>query len=337
MKRNIIILSVLSFLFCAALMYLFVEILYKERISIQSKSTQENIVANIELTAPEIKAALSKPDDISLLYSVEKISKIKSVQECFIINSDLNILIHDNSEKWNKKYDQDFYRELVKIKEMAIRNIDPYTIVYSLPLNENSFLCVKFSLQSIYDSLKLWKIKLYVYGFIVSLLLMFIVYYLSKFLFLSPFNRAKKYLSLNNTTKKTIYYDIVKMALSYNGNVNEDDDNAVLKLKKFMNVLCKSYLSYSDEVFVVLDNNSKLIYCSDDNNVVLDGKTVGEHIVKLTRNSEILKSVSALLENPSDVINVDISTYKINITPVKDEDDNFVGIIISGNTRKDTF
>ena len=104
-----------------------------------------------------------------------------------------------------------------------------------------------------------------------------------------------------------------------------------------MNVLCKAYLSYSDDFFVVLDSNARLIYCSDDNNVVLDEKTIGEHIVKLTRNSEILKSVSALLENPDDVINVDISAYKINITPVKDEQDSFVGIIISGNTRKDTF
>ena len=337
MKRNIIILSVLAFLVSAALWYLLVEVLYKERISVQTKITQENIVSNIELTAPEIKTALSKPDDISLLYSIEKLSKMKSVQESFIIDTDLNILIHDNSEKWNKKYDQDFYRELVKIKEMAVRNIDQYTVVYSLPLNDNSYLCVKFSLQSIYDSLKMWKIKLYVYGFIFSLLLVFIVYYLSVFLFLYPFNRAKKYLSLNNTTKKTIYYDIVKMALSYNGNANEDGENTVLTLKKFMNVICKSYLSYSDEIFVVLDNTAKLIYCSDDNNVVLDEKKVGEHIVKLTRNSEILKSVSWLLENPSEVINVDISAYKINITPVKDEDDNFVGIIISGNTRKDTF
>ncbi len=184
MKRNIIILSVLAFLFSAALWYLVAEVLYKERISVQTKITQENIVSNIELTAPEIKTALSKPDDISLLYSIEKLSKIKSVQESFIIDTDLNILIHDNSEKWNKKYDQDFYRELVKIKEMAVRNIDQNTIVYSLPLNDNSYLCVKFSLQSIYDSLKLWKIKLYVYGFIFSLLLVFVVCYLSIFLFL---------------------------------------------------------------------------------------------------------------------------------------------------------
>ena len=289
------------------------------------------------MISPEVKAALLKSDDISLLYSIEKLSKMKFVQESFIINTDLNILIHDNSEKWNKKYDQDFYRDLVKIKETAVRNIDLYTTVYSLPLNENSFLCIKFSLESVYDSLKSWKIKLYVYGFIVSVLLFFVIYYLSKFLFLYQFNKAKKYLSLNNTTRKTIYYDIVKMALSYNGNTNENDEKSILKLKNFMNMLCKSYLSYSDEIFVVLDNNAKLIYCSDDNNVVLDEKTVGEHIVKLTRNSEILKSVSGLLENPSDVINIDISAYKVNITPVKDEHDDFVGIIISGNTRKDIF
>ncbi|MBQ1609508.1 MAG: hypothetical protein II090_01060, partial [Elusimicrobia bacterium] len=95
MKRNIIILSVLAFLFSAALWYLVAEVLYEERISVQTKITQENIVSNIELTAPEIKAALSKPDDISLLYSIEKLSKIKSVQESFIIDTDLNILIHD--------------------------------------------------------------------------------------------------------------------------------------------------------------------------------------------------------------------------------------------------
>ena len=127
------------------------------------------------------------------------------------------------------------------------------------------------------------------------------------------------------------------MALSYSGNADANDENAVLKLKNFMNTLCKSYLSYSDEIFVILDSNARLIYCSDDNNVVLDDKNVGEHIVKLTRNAEILKAVSQLLENPDEVINVDISAYKINITPVKDEQDDFVGIIISGNTRKDTF
>ena len=337
MKRNIIILSVLSFLVSGTLFYFFVEVLYKERLSIQTKSTQENVVSSIELISPEIKTSLSKLDDLSLLHFVEKLSKIKSVQESFIIDSNLNILFHNNSEQWNKKYDQDFYRELIKTQEMVVRNVDKYTLVYSLPLTETSFLCVKFSLESIYKSVTMWKIKLYVYGFIVSLLLVFIINFLSKLLFLYPFNTAKKYLSLNKTDKKTIYYDIVKMALSYNNNTDNDTESNTLKLKSFMNELCKSYLSYSDEVFVILDNNAKLIYCSDDNNVVLDEKTIGEHIVKLTRNSEILKSVSALLEKPTDVINIDISSYKINITPVKDEQNNFVGIIISGNTRKDTF
>lgn len=338
MKRNIIILTILSFLFSATLMYFFVEIIYKERLLVQTKSTQSSIVSNIELISPEIKTAFSKPDDIALLYSIEKLSKIKDVKEAFIINSDLTVLIHNDSAQWNKKYDYDFYRDLVKQTEMSIKNIDQNTLMYSLPLNETSMLCVKFSLESIYSSLKMWKIKLYVYGFIVSVLLLFVIYYLSKFLFLYPFNKAKKYLSLNNTSKKTIYYDIVKMALSCDdSNATQNNESNDLTLRNLMNAVCKSYVCHGDEIFVILDSNAKLVYCVDDNNVVLDDKQIGEHIVKLTRNSEILKNVSSLLENPADVINVDVSAYKINITPIKDDEDNFIGIIISGNTRKDTF
>lgn len=338
MKRNIIILTILSFLFSATLLYFFVEIIYKERLLSQSKSTQSSIVSNIELISPEIKTAFSKPDDIALLYSIEKLSKIKDVKESFIINSDLTVLIHNDSAQWNKKYDYDFYRDLVKQTEMSINNVDQNTLMYALPLNETSMLCVKFSLESIYSSLKMWKIKLYVYGFVVSVLLLFIIYYLSKFLFLYPFNRTKKYLSLNNTSKKTIYSDIVKMALSCDdSNATKNSEDSDKKLRILMNAICKSYVCHGDEIFVILDNNAKLVYCVDDNNVVLDDKQIGEHIVKLTRNSEILKNVSNLLENPIDVINLDVSAYKINISPIKDDEDNFIGIIISGNTRKDTF
>ena len=103
MKRNIIILSILSFLVSATILYLFVNIIYKERINYQIKAVKQNVISNIELTAPEVKTAFSKSDDISLLYSVEKISKINNVIETFIINKDLNIVIHNDSTKWNKK------------------------------------------------------------------------------------------------------------------------------------------------------------------------------------------------------------------------------------------
>lgn len=337
MKRNIIIFTMLSFLLSCALFYMFVEIVYKERFTSQTKYAQSTIVSNMELILPEIRTAFSKSDDISLLYYVDKISKIKNVQEAFVIDSDLTVLIHNDSTKWNKKYDYDFYRDLLKQTEVAVQNIDANTMIYSLPLNEKSVLCVKFSLQSVYNSLKMLKMKLYVYGFVIVFLMFLITYYLLKFFFLYPFNRTKKYLSLNNTTKKTIYYDIVKMAMACNdSNAKQNNEDNDLLLRKLMNIICKSYVCNTDEIFIVLDNKAKLVYCVDDNNVVLDDKQIGEHIVKLTRNSEVLKNISAILDKPKDVINIDVSVYKINITPIKNEEDGFVGIVISGNARKDT-
>ena len=121
MKKNIIILSILSFLVSATILYLFVNIIYKERINYQIKAVKQNVISNIELTAPEVKTAFSKSDDISLLYSIEKISKINNVIETFIINKDLNIVIHNDSTKWNKKSsDNSLYKEIVSLQKVSI-------------------------------------------------------------------------------------------------------------------------------------------------------------------------------------------------------------------------
>ncbi len=336
MKKNIIILSILSFLVSATILYLFVNVIYKERISYQVRAVKQNVISNIELTAPEVKTAFSKSDDISLLYSVEKISKINNVIETFIINKDLNIVIHNDSTKWNKKSsDNSLYKEIVSLQKVSIKNIDLQTLVYSLPLNETSVLCVKFSLKSVYKSMKSLEIKLYAYGFTISFLFSFIIFYLSKFLFLYPFNKTKKYLSMNDTSSKTIYSDIVNMALNldFKTEINSDDSS----LKHLIYTVFKSYISIRDEIFIVLDNKAKLIYCVDENNIILEKKEVGLHIVELTKNLNLIKNISSILEKPTDVINIDIETYKVNISPLKDDVDNFIGIIISANSIKDNF
>ena len=339
MKKNIIILSILSFLVSATILYLFVNIIYKERINYQIKAVKQNVISNIELTAPEVKTAFSKSDDISLLYSVEKISKINNVIETFIINKDLNIVIHNDSTKWKKKSsDNLLYKEIVSLQKVSIKNIDLQTLVYSLPLNETSVLCVKFSLKSIYKSMKSLEIKFYAYGFIISFLFSFIIFYLSKFLFLYPFNKTKKYLSINDTSSKTIYSDIVNMALSCSKNLDfKTETNSDSSLKHLISTVFKSYISIRDEIFIVLDNKAKLIYCIDENNVILERKEVGLHIVELTKNLNLIKNISNVLEKPTDVINIDIETYKVNISPLKDDVDNFIGIIISANSIKDKF
>ena len=338
MKRNIIILSVMSFLLSATLLYFFVENVYKEGLLRQENVLQSNMVSDIELISPEIKTAFMKSDDISLLYNIEKIGKIGNVKEAFIIDDNLNILIHNDSSKWNKKYDDDVYKNLVTLKNKSLQKLPNNFYVYSVPLNESSFLCVKFSFEENYNNFKRWKIKLYVYGFIVSFIILFIVYYLSKFLFLYPFNKAKKYLSLNETSKKTIYYDIVNMAVSCRNlsgeNMSNDDSQ---DLKNLVNTIFKTYLNLSDDIFIIFDNKANLIYCMDEDKIILQNQEIGAHAVNLIKNSQLLKNISDVLENSSQVINTDISGYKINITPLCDEEDNFVAIIISGNMRKDTF
>ena len=297
------------------------------------------MVSDIEIISPEIKTAFMKSDDISLLYNIEKIGKIKNVKEAFIIDGNFNILIHNDSSKWNKKYDDDFYKNLITLKNKSLQNLQNNLYIYSVPLNESSFLCIKFSFEEIYNSFKRWKIKLYVYGFIISLIILFVVYYLSKFLFLYPFNKTKKYLSLNETSKKTIYYDIVNMAISCR-NLSRDnlsDDDYGQDLKKLVNTIFKTYLNLSDDIFIIFDNKANLIYCMDEDKIILQNQEVGAHAVNLIKNLQLLKNISDVLENPSQVINTDISGYKINVTPLCDEDDNFVAIIVSGNTRKDTF
>lgn len=337
MKRNIIILSLLSFLLSAALLYLFIEIVYEERLSLEKDSLRANVVSDVDLMSPEIKTAFMKSDDISLLYNIEKLGKIKNVKEAFIIDGYLNVLIHNDSSKWNKKYNDDFYRNIVTLKNKSLQTLSLGEYVYCVPLNETSVLCAKFSMEDTYNDFKRWKIKLYVYGFIISFILLFIIYYLSKFFFLYPFNKTKKYLSVNDTSKKTIYSDIVNMSLSCenpsHGNVDVNNES----LMSLTNTVFKTYLNLSDEIFIILDNNAKLVYCMDKEKTVLENQEINSHIVKLTKNSQLLKHVSDVLENPSLVINTDISGYKINITPLIDEEDNFVGIIVSGNIRKDMF
>ena len=183
--------------------------------------------------------------------------------------------------------------------------------------------------------MKSLEIKLYAYGFTISFLFSFIIFYLSKFLFLYPFNKTKKYLSMNDTSSKTIYSDIVNMALNldFKTETNSDDSS----LKQLIYTVFKSYISIRDEIFIVLDNKAKLIYCIDENNVILERKEVGLHIVELTKNLNLIKNISNVLEKPTDVINIDIETYKVNISPLKDDVDNFIGIIISANSIKDKF
>ncbi|MFA7675595.1 MAG: hypothetical protein WCY38_05965 [Endomicrobiia bacterium] len=333
MKRNIIILSMLCFVSLAVLMYFLVELVYINRLNKSINIAEDTSISLVDIISPEIKASFLKTDDISLLYSIERLSKIKNVIEVFILDKDLNISIHNDSSKWNKKYSDNIYVNAMASKNKLIQPFQSsYNVLYSLPINENATLCSIFSLNDIYNDFKIWKIKLYVFTFILSLIISICVYYLSILLFLRPFIKTKKYLSLNEKNKKTIYSELINMVTI--NNKTDDIDCKNDKLKELLNYILKSYLQHSDDVFIVLDNTAKIIYCFDTDKVLLNKQDINIHIVNATKNIDIIQNISKIVENPESIVNIDIENLKVNLIPIKNESDNFLGILIVGNSIK---
>lgn len=323
----------LCFVFLSVLMYFLIELVYINRLNKSINIAEETSISLVDIISPEIKASIFKTDDISLLYSIERLSKIKNVIEVFILDKDLNISIHNDSSKWNKKYSDNIYVNAMTSKNKLIQPFQSsYNVLYSLPINENATLCSIFSLNDIYNDFKIWKIKLYVFAFILSLIISICVYYLSIFLFLRPFIKTKKYLSLNEKNKKTIYSELINMVTI--NNKTDDIDCKNDKLKELLNYILKSYLQHSDDVFIVLDNTAKIIYCFDTDEVLLSKQDINMHIVNATKNIDIIQNISKIVENPESIVNIDIENLKVNLIPIKNESDKFLGILIVGNSIK---
>ncbi len=338
MKKNIIILSFLFFLFSAFLISVLVEITCNDRLKTAVTAATDSAVSLIDVISPEIKTSFLKPDDIALLYSVERLSKMKNITEIFILDKDYNVVIHNDSSKWNKKYTDLISKNAVLSKTKLVQKMQlSNDVLYSVPINETSVLCTVVSLENIYDNFKIWKIKLYVFCLLLLSLITAAVYYMAKFFFLRPFNKAKKYLSLKEFNKKTIYSELVDMITRESDDVNSRLDDAGRfnqDLKELLNYILKSYLQHSDDIFAILDNSTKIIYCFDEDKILFEKQHLNTHIVNSTANAELIKNISLLIENPVNTKNMDIGNYKINIIPVKNEDDNLLGVLITGNFGK---
>lgn len=335
MKKNIIILSVICFIFTSFLMYVFIEYVYVNRMSLALSSAQKTSISLVDAISPEIKASFLKPDDISLLYSIEKMSKIKNITEAFIIDNQMNILIHNDSSKWNKKYKSDVFVNAVSSKDKMLQKLNTSSFVYSLPINKDSVLCTIFSLDEILNNFKIWKMKLYVLAFILSFAVTFCIYYLLKFLFLRPFLRAKKYLSLNERNKKTIYSDLINMAFQTSEIVNEKLDNIESKSGKIKELFKYAFerLQYSGNVFAVLDDSARILYCFDPDKKIFDKHDINVHIVNAVSNAGIIQTISKIIAMPHIAEEIEIEDLKVQIIPVKNESGGFIGILIIADIK----
>ncbi len=336
MKKNIFFVVFLLLILLSAGLYFITEYIYKDRLTTNIKSLKENSISIIETISPEIKAAFLKADDIALLYNIEKISKLNNISDAFIINKNMEILIHNDSTKWNKKFDEQIYQNAVETSNKLIQNVSNYKFLYSLPINDNSTLCVNISFDKILSDYNSFKIKLYIIFGVLVLLILFLTSKMLNFFFLRPFNKAKQYLAMNETKKKTIYWELIDMArkdIVTDSSQITDEQLDKENIKELFNFASENIFKQENDVLAILDTSTKLLYCKDKDKTLFEEQKLNTHIVNATTNVEMIKNVSEIVEKATKAQEIELSILNLNvkIIPVNNQKNIFIGIIIKGN------
>lgn len=331
MKRNIIFLSLIFFLITAGFSYFIIGLLYNNNLKESKNMLKDYSVAFIDSAAPEIKTAFSKSDDIGLLYSINKLSKFKNITESFVLNKDLTVVIHNDSSKWNIKYSQPVYQNAVSAKSAALSVLpDSAGFLYSIPIDDSNVLCAVISYKSVEAGLKAWKIKMYVFAFVLCLILFIFIYYVSKVLFLVPFNKTKKSLSMKDKMRKTIYSELIDLVMADVNNLTSDlsaaSDTSILA-KQLLAYVATNYVSVKSDVFAVLDCGAKTVYCFDEEGLLFKDKNKNTHVFNAVNDAGIIKHISSVLEK-LEKVSFEADNLKIEINPVKNGEGILTGIII---------
>lgn len=336
MKKNIFFVSFFLLILLASCLYFITEYIFSNRLNFNINSLKENSFSYIEVISPEIKAAFLKADDIALLYNIEKISKLNNISEAFILNKNMEILIHNDSQQWNKKYDSIIYQNAIDSNKKTIQNISQYQFLYSLPINDSSILCVNISFDKLIKDYTNFKIRLYILFGILTLLIVFISSKLLNFFFLRPFNKTKQYLAMNETKKKTIYSEIVNMARKDIENNNEQITDEQLdkeNIKDLFNFVLKNSLEQENNILAIFDTSTKTLYCKDKDKVLFEEQRNNTHIVNATTNVKLIKAVSEIMEKRNLATETEIteSNLNIKIVPIINDKNIFIGTIIKAN------
>ena len=336
MKKNIFFVSFLLLVLLSAGLYFITEYIYLTILKDNKNSLKDNSLSIVEQISPEIKAAFLKSDDIALLYNIEKISKLQNISEAFIINKNMEILIHNDSNKWNKKFEDSVYTNAVEAQKKLIQQVSDFQYMYSLPINENSVLCVNISLDKLSGTYKTFKIKMYLIFAALVLLIVFIVHKLMKFFFLRPYNKTKQLLALNETKKKTIYWELITMArkdIVTDSSQITDDQLDKENIKDLFNFALNGDFLQKNDITAIFDTSTKILFCKDKDKVLFEDQKLNTHIVNATTNVELIKTVSQTVEKANLAQETELTTSNLNIKiiPVINDKNLFVGTVVAAN------
>ncbi|MDR1086759.1 MAG: hypothetical protein LBL16_00665 [Endomicrobium sp.] len=195
MKKNIIFLSFFTLLFICGIFYPIVNLLSKDKAKDLQSLILQKAQTELKITVPHLNKSIQNSDDINLLSNIELLANFPNIVSCFILDRDRKVIIHNNTNEWNtEKHSSIYDKAVIQRKELIEEMSNNNFFLLSEPLGNDHTLIAIVSVKKSKELAKYWQIKYYSIASSVTIMITFILYFLSRFLILSPFNRIKKVL-----------------------------------------------------------------------------------------------------------------------------------------------
>ncbi|BAV59189.1 hypothetical protein RSTT_609 [Candidatus Endomicrobiellum trichonymphae] len=303
MKKNVIFLSFFSLIIICGIFYPLIEFLSKDKAKDLEIMAVEKAKSALKVIVPSFNKALENSDDINLLINIESVAKIENITTCFILDKNGKVIIHNNVSEWSAERTSRIYNKAIEQKTQSLQQTtNKDFLLFSEPLISDCTLFCIFSVKEAKETSRNWKIKYYTAASSVALLIVIILYCLSKLFILLPFNRIKKSLENNKFNEK------IKEKISKKIKILEEDRESLGKIIEY-----SQETSIKDSsAFIILNSLNRVMYAYDNTGTILKKDfEKGVHILEISENPNLVKIISKANENPGKEINESFENYEI--------------------------
>ncbi|OEG70766.1 hypothetical protein ATZ36_17490 [Candidatus Endomicrobiellum trichonymphae] len=334
MKKNIIFLSFFLLIIICGIFYPLIEFISKDKAKDLEIMAVEKAKSALKVIVPSFNKALENSDDINLLINIESVAKIENITTCFILDKNGKVIIHSNISKWNTERTSRTYNRTIEQKTQSLQQTpNKDFLLFSEPLIGDCTLFCIFSVKKAKEISRNWKIKYYTAASSAALLVVIILYFLSKLFIVLPFNKIKKSLENNKSDeniKENKYDGITNIFMAEKEKITKK----IEILKEDRESLSK-IIEYSQETsikdssaFIILNSLNRVVYAYDNTGTILkkDFKK-GGHILEISENQDLVKTISKANENPGKKINESFESYMISAVSIS-ADGKTAGTII---------
>jgi hypothetical protein len=328
MKKNIIFLSFFTLFFICGLFYPIVNLLSKDKAKDLQNLVLEKTRSALKQTIPHLNKAIQDSDDISLLFNIEPLASTPNVTSCFILDENSKVFIHNNITEWNTEKHAEIYKEAIAQKGKLVQKMpDGNFFLLSEPMLNNYTLMCIVSVEESKEYAKYWQIKYYSIAAAVTILIIVIVYFLSKLLILSPFNRIKSSLQNNQENEKDVKYNEItgiftaeRNKISKQIKTLEENNKS---LTKIIEHLCEPSIKDS-LAFIILNSSNEVIYSYDPTRKILKEGNItksNNHIIESVKDPNIVSIVIKANEEPNTEILKSLENYKISVISISENNE----------------